>query len=206
VSPLEDLEQLRHLIDMRFNTLVLGRAGSSQEELLDVLTGALEGSGRRAVRLSARGAQTPTELLNRIADTLAVDAVSHEDAVWAAYLRLLTAADSHPDVFVVVEDVPGELGHHAFGRLRDELWALGWQWLVTGHAEEQQVLLAPPAEGFFERCTSGDPSYLSAPSRRNEHSRAAVGRGHALVVCLGFRRSADTGRLKELLLAGAELV
>ncbi len=44
---------------------------------------------------------------------------------------------------------PG-LVHALFGRLRDEVWELGWTWVVAGRLDRRDEYLEPPADAFFD--------------------------------------------------------
>ncbi len=44
---------------------------------------------------------------------------------------------------------PG-LVHDLFGRLRDEVWELGWTWVVGGQLDRRDEYLEPPADAFFD--------------------------------------------------------
>lgn len=44
---------------------------------------------------------------------------------------------------------PG-LVHDLFGRLRDEVWELGWTWVVAGRLDRRSEYLEPPADTFFD--------------------------------------------------------
>ena len=70
-------------------------------------------------------------------------------------------ADGRPvsgpvQVLVLIDDVTAGAGHDLFGRLRDELWSLGFRWLVAARSSERQ-LLNPPADAFFERIIALGP-------------------------------------------------
>jgi energy-coupling factor transporter ATP-binding protein EcfA2 len=50
----------------------------------------------------------------------------------------------------VVDDVAAAAGSELFGALRDEVWQVGAQWLVTTSTAQAPALLRPPADVFFE--------------------------------------------------------
>lgn len=80
-------------------------------------------------------------------------------AAWAELTTTQTALDAlrrhvaeQPlPVVVLVDDVAPTLGHQLFGVLRDDLWSLGLQWVVTVNEESADTLLTPPADAFFDR-------------------------------------------------------
>jgi hypothetical protein len=51
---------------------------------------------------------------------------------------------------IIVDDVTATAGHDVFGRLRDQLWETGYQWIVTVRSSDRGGLLTPPADAFFE--------------------------------------------------------
>ena len=61
-------------------------------------------------------------------------------------------ADGSEGRLVVILDgtlQPG-LVHALFGRLRDEVWELGWTWVVAGRLDRRDEYLEPPADAFFD--------------------------------------------------------
>lgn len=52
---------------------------------------------------------------------------------------------------IIVDDVTAAAGHALFGRMRDELWNLGYVWIVSVRTAERGGLLLPPADAFFDR-------------------------------------------------------
>ncbi len=61
-------------------------------------------------------------------------------------------ADGSEGRLVVILDgtlQPG-LVHDLFGRLRDEVWELGWTWVVAGRLDRRDEYLEPPADAFFD--------------------------------------------------------
>lgn len=64
-------------------------------------------------------------------------------------LRNRLAHAERPLVFLV-DDIDPVLGNQVFGVLRDDLWELDAQWVVTSVDEATQILLEPPADAFFD--------------------------------------------------------
>jgi hypothetical protein len=55
-------------------------------------------------------------------------------------------------VILLVDGLPSpELGHTLFGRLRDELWQLPFNWVIAADEREYAALMEPPADAFFDR-------------------------------------------------------
>lgn len=63
---------------------------------------------------------------------------------------LVAAPGAPPRPTVCLDDVDPRLGNQLFGVLRDELWELPMQWVVTTTPDDAAVLLRPPADAFFE--------------------------------------------------------
>lgn len=61
-------------------------------------------------------------------------------------------ADGPEGRLVVILDgtLQPELVHDLFGRLRDEVWELGWTWVVAGRLDRRSEYLEPPADAFFD--------------------------------------------------------
>lgn len=60
------------------------------------------------------------------------------------------AGEEHADHLIVLEDVTAAAGSQLFGALRDEVWQVGAQWLVTTSSSHALGLRQPPADVFFE--------------------------------------------------------
>lgn len=63
-----------------------------------------------------------------------------------------TEAEGSEGRLVVILDGtlnPG-LVHDLFGRLRDEVWELRWNWVVAGRLDRRGEYLEPPADAFFD--------------------------------------------------------
>lgn len=67
-------------------------------------------------------------------------------------LELLRArmAELDREVVFLVDDIDPQLGHQVFGVLRDDLWSLPAQWVVTVAGDGVAALLEPPADAFFD--------------------------------------------------------
>jgi len=55
-----------------------------------------------------------------------------------------------PWTTVIVDDLDALVAHTVFGRLRNELWALPYRWVVAGDEEARSGFLTPPADSFFD--------------------------------------------------------
>ena len=112
---------------LRFTYLRAGEARSATDLLIAVLAAAT-GPDR-----GERSRRTPMELVDELVAVI-IDA---------------RAADPGRQV-IIVEDVQARAGAEVFGSLRDELWRVDAQWLVTTSSAQAPGLLRPPADVFFE--------------------------------------------------------
>lgn len=110
-----------------FTFLRAGEARSAVDLLVAVLAAAV-GPDR-----GERARQSPIELVDELV------------AAFAA----ARATDPGRQV-IIVEDVLARAGSEVFGSLRDELWRVDAQWLVTTSSTQAPGLLRPPADVFFE--------------------------------------------------------
>lgn len=58
---------------------------------------------------------------------------------------------------VLLDNPSADDAHTLFGRLRDELWRLPLNWIVTGDEDRRWQYLSPPADAFFEHVVDLDP-------------------------------------------------
>lgn len=134
--------------------------------------------------IRAEGFQQPSELLERIfvevvGEPYAPDQPfgrllqrmmqAREDAVGATQARWEARepglGSSPVTSVIVVDDVSAAAGHGLFGLLRDELWGLGFVWVVAVRTADRGALLLPPADAFFERRVDVGP--LDAAAARD---------------------------------------
>jgi hypothetical protein len=151
VEPDEALETLQRTLGLGFNTIVTGLPGAGVTSLLNQVAASAEDDGRRVSRVWAGQAESSTALLDAVSDAIEVveDPIQSTRSA-AALRRLERAAVANPDGLIVVDEVPGGVGHDVFGRMRDELWGLPAQWLLGASDDDSVVLLQPPADAFFE--------------------------------------------------------
>lgn len=135
-----------------WNVLVVGERGSGKTSLVRQVW--LQEEVRHLgepVFVSFAGAGGPAEALGRVVAALAGSgSTSGPEDLGALLGSLSESAGTGPKGIVVLDDVPGRLGHELFGTLRDEMWGVGMQWLVVVDDTQASVLLQPPADAFFE--------------------------------------------------------
>ncbi len=164
-----DLVAIVNAIGYGFNVMVLGDRGSGKTTSLNFAARELAGLGRTVVLVAAGRFTRAAEILQTVADelrALGLDDRSLEGVVLHAGVRSFDPRLSLEDAYGALRDVAAQaqvaplaivdspaptVAFELFGRLRDELWALELQWVSSGLLDEQGVLLAPPADAFFEQ-------------------------------------------------------
>jgi energy-coupling factor transporter ATP-binding protein EcfA2 len=168
-----DMATLASALSYGFNVMIVGERGSGKSTLVNLLAARLEEESSQVAQVSGGRFDTAAGALWGIARKLAADqsnaAESADlvprdgaDELEGAYRALADAAGALPDrVVIIVDGLAPALVHEIFGRLRDEIWALQLQWVLTGNIEDKAILLAPPADAFFEQVLTLAP--LSGP-------------------------------------------
>jgi type II secretory pathway predicted ATPase ExeA len=163
-------------VKRRLNVLILGPRGSGKTTLLRALEADLSDDERPAVYVDLAPAQTAVQALVLIADALGArwgefrDALARDRAnavlmrerrqQWGQLadetpteelLRWARRLGQAPPSLILVDAPPGEgHAHTLFGRLRDELWQQGHQWVVAANDVLRDELTRPPAAAFFD--------------------------------------------------------
>lgn len=166
-----ELADLSAALRRQLNVLVSGDAGIGKTSLLHALI-----YRERAVAhdsaftyIRAEGIADGEELLATVAAAVSGTAPATAGGT-GALLGILAehaqaartgSGDWSPQV-MVVDDVTAAAGHALFGQLRDELWSLGYQWVVAVRSEDRGGLSLPPADAFFEHEIVLAPLPLSA--------------------------------------------
>jgi energy-coupling factor transporter ATP-binding protein EcfA2 len=168
-----DMAMLASALSYGFNVMIVGERGSGKSTLVNLLAARLQEESSRVVQVPGGRFDSAVGALWGVARRLAAEEsggaesaelVSREgsDQLEGAYRALADAAGDLPDrVVIIVDGLPPALVHEIFGRLRDEIWALALQWVLTGNLEDKAILLAPPADAFFEQVLTLAP--LSEP-------------------------------------------
>lgn len=187
------LAALRH----ELNVLVLGPRGSGRTTFLNACARALRQQEVHHVWLSGGIAQSPLDLLDRLAYELEAPREEYElpemlralEAIntWRGKRRVLGAPDGvlaaiqrlhrkleeqqgdSPRTIVLLDDPSPEITHMLFGRARDEVWALPIVWMVSGDKARAGDLLKPPADSFFGRV-------IDLPALRDEQAQTLLRR------------------------------
>jgi energy-coupling factor transporter ATP-binding protein EcfA2 len=159
-----DLAQIETGLSYGFNVIVLGERGAGKTTLLNVLEPRAQEVGHRITLVTGGAVASVVEALDAVAralDRTGIDVADAKnrtlplpssDPLIAAYDRLafVVARGDEQRPVVLLDHLPANLCWELFGRLRDELWTLELQWVVTGNLDDQARLLAPPADAFFE--------------------------------------------------------
>lgn len=152
---------LEAAIDRTLNVLILGPHGSGKTTLLRSLQARRQEDRPPAVYVDLGPAQNEVHALTVIADALGQrwsafgdqlrSAVLPETTPSGALLRLARRLGEAPPSLLLIDSPPGEGHAHAlFGRLRDELWQQGHQWVVAADEMLRDELTRPPANAFFD--------------------------------------------------------
>lgn len=161
----EVLRKIDRSLRSGLNCVVVGEPGSGKTSLVRALMFRTQTADPplRITHLRANEARTAVDLLTGL--LAAVDAPVADGPTQptpSGLLDVLVAVMSpDPDTdsdtgarlglrVIVVEDVSGAAGAELFGALRDELWQVDAQWLVTTSSVQAGGLLRPPADVFFE--------------------------------------------------------
>lgn len=137
------------------NLLVLDTPQVPAQDLVAVARRQELENGRTVYELDCAGASGLYEVLEKLTETLtgSLPSVLHGKLIGYDYishlLREFPAEEIWPRIIVTGIANPGD-AHALFGRLRDEMWQLPAQWLVSGDVNEVERYLVPPANSFFE--------------------------------------------------------
>jgi hypothetical protein len=173
------MPELKAAVDRRLNVLVLGSPGSGKTTLLQALKADHEDDELPAVYVDLGPAQNATQALMVIADALNQrwgtlgdtlrSSMIPETTPAGALLRLARRLGVAQASLLLIDSPPGEgHAHMLFGRLRDELWQQGHQWVVAANDVLRDELTRPPASAFFDvqleltpLSTSGQQEFLA---------------------------------------------
>lgn len=155
------MPQLAAALDRELNVLVLGPRGSGKTTLLRSLQAKRLDGSRPAIYVDLGPAQNEVQALTVISDALGQrwgafgdllrSSLVPETTSSGALLRLARRLGEAPASLLLIDSPPGEgHAHTLFGRLRDELWQQGHQWVVAADEMLRDELTRPPANAFFD--------------------------------------------------------
>lgn len=156
------MPQLEAAVRRNLNVLILGPPGSGKTTLLRALEADHEDPERPAIYVDLGSAHNATDALMVVADALgqrwggAFGDTIHSKIVpeatsSGALLRLARRLGQAPASLLLIDAPPGEgHAHTLFGRLRDELWQQGHQWVIAANDVLRDELTRPPAGAFFD--------------------------------------------------------
>jgi hypothetical protein len=161
-------DRLVAAVDHRFNVALLGAPGAGKTTALRQLQLRLRRADEPVVYVDATQAADVDQLTRLVEYELAGRAGgAREDRAsiaradgppGAASLRLverLRALRELPATMILVDCTRAAAAAHVlFGQLRDELWQLEHRWVVAVEDAERSLLLAPPADAFFDQVVS----------------------------------------------------
>jgi hypothetical protein len=154
-------ERLAAAVEHRFNVALIAPRGAGKTTALRQLQRRLRTEGVRVAYVDATQVEDVEQLVTAIERELVSGSTGDDTAgapggaAGSTSLRLIRRIRALADVprTVVLVDCThaAPAAHTLFGRLRDELWQLEHQWVVAVEDGERSVLLAPPADAFFEQ-------------------------------------------------------
>lgn len=170
-TPREQHGLLLQSSERRLNVLVTGARGSGKTTLLRQTLLDLRNRGHAAIFIDGKLPSDAFSFLELVRFQLG-DAPNLPQAVKETYAkaftprpnlgeagRLLDLIESmkspaaKPEITTLfVDGLPSpEVGHSLFGRLRDELWQLPFNWVIATDDRERASLMEAPADAFFDR-------------------------------------------------------
>jgi len=156
------LSKLEHSLKVGYNCLISGPPGSGKTSVVRALMFRLDqgGSARQVVLVRANQAASAAEVLELVLEGMGVGQQSQFPGTPAPMPlelidRIIRQVEqqnqtSGTAALIVVEDITAAAGTGLFGGLRDELWQVDAQWLVTTSSSHAPGLRQPPADVFFE--------------------------------------------------------
>lgn len=138
------------------NLLILDTPQVAASELVEIARQKELENGRSVYQVNCAGIGGAGNVLAEITEVLTgtlPEPVNGQRLILDLMHTLLSefnAEEVWPRVIVTGIENAGDV-HAIFGRLRDEIWQLPVQWLVSGKLEDVERYLVPPACSFFER-------------------------------------------------------
>ncbi len=165
-------------VEHRFNVAALAPRGAGKTTVLRQLQRRLRGESVPVAFVDGTLAGDVEELVDAIDNELAGRPGAPSTVRWGApgvaslrVVQRVRALAEHPATVVLVDcSHSAAAANGLFGRLRDELWQLDHRWVVAAEDSERSVLLAPPADAFFDQVVTLDvspPQLLELLRRRS---------------------------------------
>lgn len=170
-APRQEHALLRKSAEQGLNVLLTGPRGSGKTTLLRQVLLDLREAGRASVFLDGKLAADTYAFLELIRFQLG-EAPSLPQAMREDYARAFTprpnlgeanrllglmdsmrgAGEEQMRTTLLIDGLPSaDVAHSLFGRLRDELWQLPFNWIIAVDGRKRSALLEPPADAFFDR-------------------------------------------------------
>lgn len=170
-APRHEHRVLKKDAEQRLNVLVTGPRGSGKTTLLRQVLLDLRNDDHPAVFIDGKLATDAFSFLSLIRSQLG-EAPNLPQAFRERYSLVFTPRPNLGDAnalldlidsmrspvegpertTLLVDGLPSpEVAHALFGRLRDELWQLPFNWIVAADERERAALMEPPADAFFDR-------------------------------------------------------
>ena len=170
-APRREHRVLKRSAEQRINVLLTGPRGSGKTTLLRQVLLDLRNHGRPAVFVDGKLATDAFPLLELIRFQLG-EAPNLPQALREGYSQIFTprpnlgeasalldlidsmrSPQEEPDqTTLLIDGLPSpDVAHALFGRLRDELWQLPFNWIIAADERERAALMEPPADAFFDR-------------------------------------------------------
>jgi energy-coupling factor transporter ATP-binding protein EcfA2 len=162
--PRPELEHaLLQSVEAGRNVLLIGPAGSGKSTTLRKLAADLRTQGRHGALVLAAPASSTSELLALLRSELMPHEIedpieartemlrrqSHEAPVINLIDAVRKLGKAGETVIMLDGPVSSAIVYELFGRLREELWALPHQWVLTLRTDQSAAARKPPADAFF---------------------------------------------------------
>ena len=157
VDRAEETAAVLRALDLGFNVLVVGDPKSGRTSLLRHVERLVGDSGRRTAFVDALSHEGLPGLLEALRGALGASPGPPSPAgptstVSESDVAALAPVDPAPAdaATVFVDNLTPGVAQALFGRFRDALWQLPYQWVVAGLLVRRSEYLEPPADSFFD--------------------------------------------------------
>lgn len=169
----EEIDVLLGVQRAGFNAIVFGERGSGKTSLLRQLQYRMRQESKDPIFVDGslpQGALDILELLRyQVAGSryrsrsvlpehmLPQEVLTDSEKLLRSVEELSAGLEEDAHVTILLDNPRSKDAHILFGRLRDELWRLPVNWIVTGDDDARWQYLSPPADAFFERVVDIKP-------------------------------------------------